>query len=107
MSRIGLLASTLATAEPMLVAVVGLLILVIAGLVAMAFLVRRRSKVVEDTTDQMRAIRTPAPPPPSAPPPRPRPRPQMVRGGGGGGGLARRDVVGATCARRAAPSFTA
>jgi F0F1-type ATP synthase assembly protein I len=50
MSRIGLLTTTLATAEPMLVAVVGLLILVIVGLVAMALLVRRRSKVVEDTT---------------------------------------------------------
>jgi hypothetical protein len=88
MSRIGLLMSTLATAEPMLVAVVGLLILVIAGLITMAFLVRRRGKVIDDTTDQMRAIRTPTPPPPAAPPPRPRPRPQMVRGGGGGGGLA-------------------
>jgi len=100
MSRIGLLTSTLATAEPMLVAVVGLLLLVIAGLVAMAFLVRRRGKVVDDTTDQMRALRAPAPPPPAAPPPRPRPRPQMIRGGGGGGGLA----VVATSSARVCPT---
>ncbi|MEO8550850.1 MAG: hypothetical protein ABI678_12780 [Kofleriaceae bacterium] len=70
----------------MLVAVVGLLVLVIAGLVAMAFLVRRRTRAVDDSTDQMRAI--PAPPPAGAPPPRPRTRPQLIRSGGGGGGLA-------------------
>ena len=46
----------MATAEPMLVAVIGLLVLVIVGLIAMAFLVRRRSRGVDDTTDQMRAI---------------------------------------------------
>jgi hypothetical protein len=83
MLRIGLLTTTMATAEPMLVAVIGLLVLVIASLIAMAFLVRRRSRGVDDTTDQMRAI--PAPLPVVAAPPRPRPRPQMVRGGGGGG----------------------
>jgi len=83
MLRIGLLTTTMATAEPMLVAVIGLLVLVIAGLIAMAFLVRRRSRGVDDTTDQMRAI--PAPLSVVAAPPRPRPRPQMVRGGGGGG----------------------
>src|SRR4051812_16824827 len=86
MSRMKLLMSVLATAEPMLVAVVGLLILVIAGLVAMAFLVRRRTRAVDDTTDQMRAI--PAPAPPVVPPPRPRSRPQVIRSAGGGGGLA-------------------
>ncbi len=71
---------TLAAAEPLLVAVVGLLVLVLAGLVAMALFVRRSRPV--------------AAPPPEAPrvaaaseqrPPRPRPRPALVRGGGGGG----------------------
>ncbi len=83
MSRIGLLTSTMATAEPMLVAVIGLLVLVIVGLVAMAFLVRRRGRMVENTTDQVRAI--PAPVQASATPLRARTRPQIVRGGGGGG----------------------
>ncbi len=82
MSRIGLLMSTMATAEPMLVAVIGLLVLVIIGLVAMALLVRRRGRVTDPATDQVRAI--PAPVPASAAPPRVRSRPQMVRGGGGG-----------------------
>ncbi len=68
----------------MLLAVVGLLLLVVAGLVAMALFVRRRSRPLPE----------PAPEPvhpqplPERPPPRPRPRPSMVRGGGGGGGLA-------------------
>jgi hypothetical protein len=72
---------TLGAAEPLLMAVVGLLILVIAGLVAMAIFVRRRSRLAPQ----------PAPEPARAqaqlerPPPRPRPRPQMVRSGGGGG----------------------
>ena len=73
----------LATAEPMLVAVVGLLVLVIFGLVGMAFVVRRRGRVVENTTDPVRAL--PAPPPPVAPPPRPRPRAHVARAAGGGG----------------------
>jgi len=76
----------MATAEPMLVAVIGLLVLVIIGLVAMAFLVRRRGRGIDNTTDQVRAI--PAPVSASAAPPRVRPRPQIVRGGGGGGLLA-------------------
>ena len=83
MLRSGLLMGTMATAEPLLVAVIGLLVLVIFGLVVMAFLVRRRGRGVDDTTDQMRAL--PATLIASAPPSRPRPRPQMVRGGGGGG----------------------
>lgn len=71
-----------AASEPLLVAVVGLLVLVVAGLAAMALVVRRRSRpsdapVVEPT----RAT----PVPELRPPPRPRPRPQLVRGGGGGG----------------------
>lgn len=83
MSRSGLLVSTMATAEPMLVAVSGLLVLVIVGLVALALLVRRRARVVENTTDRVGVI--PVPAAASLAPARPRPRPQMVRGGGGGG----------------------
>lgn len=70
-------------AEPLLVAVVGLLALVIVGLAAMALILRRRSR--------QQAAEPPRPaepkPVPTAPPamPRPRPRPAMVRGGGGGG----------------------
>ena len=73
---------TLAAAEPLLVAVVGLLILVVAGLIAMALFVRRRS----------RPAPAPAPEAPRLPPlpehrplPRHRPRPALLRGGGGGG----------------------
>ena len=69
----------------MLLAVIGLLGLVIIGLVAMAIVVRRRSRVVENDTDQVRAL--PAPPP-AAPPPRPRVRPAMSVRAAGGGGLA-------------------
>ncbi len=73
---------TLASAQPMLVAIIGLLSLVIVGLVAMAIVVRRRGRpLVDATTDQVRAL----PAPELRPPPRPRPRPQIVRGGGGGG----------------------
>ncbi|NVB82754.1 MAG: hypothetical protein HOV81_30535 [Kofleriaceae bacterium] len=76
---------TLASAQPMLVAIIGLLSLVIVGLVAMAIVVRKRSRPqVDATTDQVRAL----PAPEQRPPPRPRPRPQLVRSGGGGGGLA-------------------
>src|SRR5262249_11879615 len=78
--------SLLATAEPLLVAVVGLLALVIIGLVGMAILLRRRTRAVEDEVTHPVVLPT-APTP--APPPRPRPRPAVVRtGGGGGGGLA-------------------
>ena len=73
---------TLASAQPMLVAVIGLLSLVIVGLVAMALVVRRRGRPhVDATTDQVRAL----PAPEQRPPPRPRPRPALVRSGGGGG----------------------
>lgn len=76
----------MASAQPMLVAIIGLLSLVIVGLVAMAIVVRKRGRVpVDATTDQVRAL----PAPEQRPPPRPRPRPQIVRSvGGGGGGLA-------------------
>lgn len=74
---------TLAVAsEPLLVAVVGLLVLVVAGLVAMALVVRRRSRpsTVPDLGPMQTAVAADL-----RPPPRPRPRPHHVRGGGGGG----------------------
>jgi hypothetical protein len=75
-----------ATSEPLLLAVIGLLVLVIVGLLALALLLRRRNRAQQTTATLAR--------PPTAPlpvPPRARPRPsQHVRGGGAGasGGLA-------------------
>jgi hypothetical protein len=74
---------TLATAEPLLIAVVGLLVLVIAGLIAMAVFVRRSRPQPPPAPEPVRVQ-----PAPERPPPRPRPRPSLVRAGGGGGGLA-------------------
>ncbi|HEU4614677.1 MAG TPA: hypothetical protein VFS15_21440 [Kofleriaceae bacterium] len=71
----------LAAAEPLLIAVVGLLVLVLAGLIAMALFVRRRSRPVAEAAGQPVQLQTPA----ERPPPRPRPRPSVMRGGGGGG----------------------
>jgi len=74
--------------EPLLIAVIGLLALVILGLAALALLLRRRNRV------QAAAAAVPARPPVAAVPaapslPRPRPRPvQHVRSGGATGGLA-------------------
>lgn len=71
------------SAEPLLLAVVGLLALVIIGLASIALVLRRKSR-----TQVTRAAESlPAPPqlPQAASAPRPRPRPAMVRGGGGGG----------------------
>jgi len=67
--------------EPLLVAVIGLLALVIVGLVAMALILRRRSR------QQAHAPMTPQLPVPTTTPapPRARPRSMMARGGGGGG----------------------
>ena len=76
---------TLAAAEPLLVAVVGLLMLVILGLIAMAIFVRRRSRPATQPAPEQTSAPQPAE---QRPPPRPRPRPALVRGGGGGGGLA-------------------
>ena len=72
----------LATAEPLLIAVVGVLSLVIVGLVAMALVLRKRGRVVDPAPEAPRAQTAPGAPP--APPPRPRMRP-IVRGGGGAG----------------------
>jgi len=83
MSATGSLTTVIATAEPMLLAVVGVLALVIVGLVAMAILLRRRGRGGhEPTTEPMRALASPTVPPATL---RPRTRPQHVRGGGGGG----------------------
>ena len=64
----------LATAEPMLIAVVALLVLVILAMIGMAFVVRRRSRLIELAA--ARARNTPVPPAVAAPPPRPRTRPR-------------------------------
>lgn len=69
------------TAEPLLIAVIGLLALVIVGLVALALLLRRRNRA------HAIAAATAARPPASAPvplAPRTRPRPQHARSAGGG-----------------------
>jgi uncharacterized protein YbaR (Trm112 family) len=72
-----------ATSEPLLIAVVGLLALVIVGLAAMALILRRRSRnLAAQTLPPAEPKPTPVPAPMM---PRPRPRPAMVRGGGGGG----------------------
>ena len=72
----------MATAEPLLVAVAGILALVILGLIAMAVMVRKRSRPAEERAPE--PLR-PAALPDRPLPPKPRVRPQLVRGGGGGG----------------------
>jgi len=75
------------TAEPLLIAVIGLLALVIIGLVALALLLRRRNRV--QALAAAAAARAPAASPSVPLPPRPRPRPAVTqRGGGASGGLA-------------------
>ena len=75
--------TTLATGtEPLLIAVVGLLALVIVGLAAIALAIRRKGRV----TRAPEAAPTLPVPTPVTPPSIPsRRRPAMVRGGGGGG----------------------
>jgi len=70
--------------EPLLIAVVGLLALVIVGLAIIAIVIRRRAQVALAKPIETERVATPITPP-SIPPRR---RPVMVRGGGGGGGLA-------------------
>ncbi|HSN28626.1 MAG TPA: hypothetical protein VLT45_20210 [Kofleriaceae bacterium] len=60
----------------------GILALVILGLIAMALMVRKRSRPVEEPPAEPVRV---APPPDRPPPPKPRVRPAMMRGGGGGG----------------------
>ncbi len=71
------------TAEPLLIAVIGLLALVIIGLVAMALMLRRRSR--QHATPANEPSRAQPTPPMTPVSPRPRQRPAMMRGGGGGG----------------------
>jgi hypothetical protein len=73
---------TLAAAEPLLVAVVGLLVLVLMGLLAMALVLRRRSRPPQPTVAESTR---PAAASTSRPAARPRSRPLIARGGGGGG----------------------
>ena len=74
------------TAEPLLIAVIGLLALVIIGLAALALVLRRRARTqIIRQPEQPQPSRSESRPvitPPSIPPRR---RPAMVRGGGGGG----------------------
>jgi hypothetical protein len=72
--------ASLTAAEPLLVAVIAVLALVIVGLVAMAVFLRRRSRPPAEPIEP----RAPAPPPMPVRS-RPRHRPHYVRGGGGGG----------------------
>jgi hypothetical protein len=94
MSGLSSTIAVLASAEPMLVAVIGVLGLVIVGLVAMAIVLRRRSRAL--VAPRVDAVRHAAPtqPLPSAPVlaaaarPRGRPLPahhHHARGGGGAG----------------------
>jgi uncharacterized protein YbaR (Trm112 family) len=71
--------------EPLLIAVIGLLALVIVGLVAMALVLRRRSRnqLARDARPIAPQPAVAAPAPPAIP--RPRARPVVARGGGGGG----------------------
>ena len=71
----------LGTSEPLLIAVVGLLAVVILGLVVMALVLRRRPQ--PPAAEHSVEARPAAPAPPVLP--RSRPRPALVRGGGGGG----------------------
>src|SRR5262245_12102675 len=73
----------LATGEPLLIAVVGLLALVLVGLAALALVLRRRGRAQPASAPAPTAPQPVAAAPPAMP--RPRPRPAMVRGGGGGG----------------------
>jgi hypothetical protein len=88
---LGSISSTLVltgTTEPLLIAVIGLLALVILGLVALAVMLRRRNRTPAVTTPLPARPVMPAPAPL---PPRPRSRitqHQPLRSGGGGGGLA-------------------
>jgi hypothetical protein len=72
------------TAEPLLVAVIGVLTLVIVGLAAMAILLRRKTRMPIAAS----AVAPPLPALAAAPPSVPRPRRPVVARGGGGGGLA-------------------
>ena len=75
----------LASAEPLLVAVAGVLALVIVGLVGLAVALRRKTRLETPAAEVVRPAFAPIVP---APPLRARSRPHLVRRGGGGDGLA-------------------
>lgn len=85
----------LATAEPLLIAVIGLLSAVIVGLGAMAILLRRRA--AREHVAPAEAPRVTALALQASPPPRPRARPVVRGGGGGGGGLAMATSTAMVC----------
>jgi len=77
------------TAEPLLIAVIGLLALVILGLAALALLLRRRNRAQATAQTHPHGAARPQPAAPTLPSaPRPRPRPAHAMRGAGGGGLA-------------------
>src|SRR5436305_1900001 len=77
------------TAEPLLIAVIGLLALVILGLAALALLLRRRNRAQAAVQTHPHGAVRPQPAAPTLPSaPRPRPRPVHAMRGAGGGGLA-------------------
>ncbi|HET7501998.1 MAG TPA: hypothetical protein VFK02_13370 [Kofleriaceae bacterium] len=76
-----------AVAEPLLIAVIGLLALVIVGLAALAILLRRRHRSQAAVTPAPVRPAVPVPPTPAIPKPRARTA-QQPRSGGAGGGLA-------------------
>jgi hypothetical protein len=85
----GFAASSMALAgssEPLLVAVIGLLVLVIVGLIALAVMLRRKTRA--PVVPAQTSTRSSVPAATAALPPRPRPRPaqhQNLRIAGGGG----------------------
>jgi hypothetical protein len=81
-----ILAGLAGTNEPLLIAVIGLLALVILGLVALALLLRRRNRAPAALPPP--PVRAPSMAPAVPLPPRPRARPAHLRGGGASGGLA-------------------
>ena len=90
-----ILASAPASSQALLVAIAGILGLVIVGLIALAFALRKKTRVEsaqDEPTRPHRAAAVPAQPArlaaqtaPGSPPPRPRSRPHHARGGGGAG----------------------
>lgn len=70
------------TAEPLLIAVIGLLTLVIVGLGAMAILLRRKTRTPPTATADPAPLPALAASPPTVPRPR---RPAVTRSGGGAG----------------------
>ncbi|GEM_PF-1348442 len=71
------------SSQGLLIAVIGLLALVIVGMVALALLLRRKTRLQAQPPAELPRAQPAIPATPAAP--RPRPRPAVVRSGGGGG----------------------